>query len=254
MSIHYSVCLDALFAGQPIEPSIRAVRAAGYSRIEFWAWDQGKDLALLKKACLKNGIEVTAFCTRQISLVDPICRQDYIQGLKETLKTAKYLETPVIISQVGQDLGSDRTRQRQSLVDGLKACVSILEAAQVTLVIEPLNTTVDHRGYFLTSSDEAFDIVTEVGSPYVKVLFDLYHQQIMEGNLISRVTQHLDKIGHIHAAGVPGRHELDQGEINYRSVFKAIETCGYTGCIGLEYFPSEDAEINLHKWLSGKAD
>lgn len=253
MSIHYSVCIDALFAGRLIEPSIRAVRAAGYDRIEFWSWE-GKDLALLKKTCLENGIGITAFCTRQVSLVDPTRRQEYIQGLKETLETAKYLETPVIISQVGQDLGSDRTRQHQSLVDGLKACVPYLEAAHITLVIEPLNTTVDHGGYFLTSSDEAFDIIAEVDSSFVKVLFDLYHQQIMEGNLISRVTQNIDKIGHIHAAGVPGRHELDQGEINYRSVFKAIETCGYTGRIGLEYFPVEDTETGLRKWLTGMAD
>ena len=119
------------------------------------------------------------------------------------------------------------------------------------LVIEPLNTYVDHAGYYLWSSDEAFQIVGEVNSPNIKVLFDIYHQQIMEGNIIPRIRKNINSIGHFHAAGSPGRHELDSGEINYPNIFEAIGEAGYTGYIGLEYFPLKDAVEGLKK-LSGK--
>jgi hydroxypyruvate isomerase len=130
-----------------------------------------------------------------------------------------------------------RDDQHRSLVEGLRACVPYLRDAGVTLLVEPLNTAVDHSGYYLSGSDEAFDVIDEVGDPHVKLLFDIYHQQITEGHLIARITRNIDKIGHFHAAGNPGRHELDSGEIHYPAVFRAIDASGYDGLIGLEYFP-----------------
>ncbi len=117
------------------------------------------------------------------------------------------------------------------------------------LVFEPLNTLVDHKGYYLYSSEEAFRIADQVNSPKVKVLYDIYHQQITEGHLIKRITKNIDKIGHFHAAGNPGRHELYFGEINYSEVFKAIDETGYTGSIGLEYFPIEEPEKGIKAYL-----
>jgi len=87
----------------------------------------------------------------------------------------------------------------------------------------------------LSSSWDAFGLVGEIGSPNVKILFDIYHQQITEGNLISNITEHIDRIGHFHAAGNPGRTEITKGEICYRNVFTAIKEAGYEGYIGLEY-------------------
>ena len=107
----------------------------------------------------------------------------------------------------------------------------------VTIMIEPLNTFVDHPGYYLTSSAEAFDMIREVDNPFVKVVYDMYHQQIMEGNIIPSVTKNLDLIAHLHAAGHPGRHELQNGELNYAVVFDALDKAGYAGACGLEYFP-----------------
>lgn len=125
-----------------------------------------------------------------------------------------------------------------------------LEEAGVTLVVEPLNILVDHPGYYLYSSEEAFQIIDEVGSPNVKVLFDIYHQQIMEGNLISRIQRNINKIGHFHAADNPGRHELYMGEIQYLNVFRAIEETGYRGYIGFEYFPLEEPLSGIWKILN----
>jgi hydroxypyruvate isomerase len=81
----------------------------------------------------------------------------------------------------------------------------------------------------------------------VKVLYDIYHQQITEGHLIHNITTHIDKIGHFHAAGNPGRHELTKGEINYPAVFAAIEAAGFDGYVGLEYFPKQDPAFGLRE-------
>ena len=103
----------------------------------------------------------------------------------------------------------------------------------------------DHPGYYLTSSEEAFAIVREVGSPNVKVVFDIYHQQVSEGNIIPNIVNNLELIAHLHAAGHPGRHELQFGENDYRNIFAAVDKAGYTGACGLEYTPLTDPEESL---------
>ena len=128
----------------------------------------------------------------------------------------------------------------------------LLEREGITLLVEPLNTLVNHPGYFLASSEEAFDIVKQVGSQYVKVLFDIYHQQITEGHLIANIRENITWIGHFHAAGNPGRHELSNGELNYEQIFKAIDETGFTGYIGLEYFPLEEPSIGLKHLINDK--
>lgn len=246
----FSVCLESLFRGMEPATSMPLVRKAGMNAIEFWSW-WNKDLARMKEDKKTLGLQVAAFCTRFVSLVDDSCHAEYLTGLQESAAVALDLGCRTLISQVGQDTGLSRDLQHANLVKGLKACVPVLEATGITLVIEPLNLQVDHKGYYLSSSDEAFQIIDAVGSPSVKVLFDIYHQQITEGHLISRISRNIDKIGHFHAAGNPGRHELDIGEINYPAVFKAIDDLGYQGYIGLEYFPTGDPVQGLAKLARG---
>ena len=112
-------------------------------------------------------------------------------------------------------------------------------------MIEPLNTYVNHPGYYLWSSLEGFQIVREVGSEFVKVVYDIYHQQVMEGNIIPTVTGNLACIAHLHAAGHPGRNELQYGESDYGVIFAAIDKAGYTGACGLEYSPLLDPVESL---------
>lgn len=244
----YSVCVSALFGDKPLQEGIALAKKAGYDTCEFWSW-WDKDLDAVEKALRENQMSLSTMCTYFIPLNDPQKRQAFLDGLAETLKAAQKLGCKSIITQVGQEQPHlSREEQMQSVIDGLKACVPMLEQTGITLALEPLNTRFDHPGYFLTRSDEAFAIVREVNSPYVKVLFDIYHQQISEGNLIPNLTENVEWIGHIHVAGHPGRHEpFGRNEIHYPSVLAALKEAGYTGAVGLEYFPLLDAMESLRQ-------
>lgn len=253
-SLKPSVCIDAVFEGKSFEEACRSVRQAGIPAIEFWSW-WDKDLEGLLSEVQKNHLSVSACCTKFISLVDPSTREAYLEGLRDSIEAASRIGTSTLISQVGDFLpGVPGEEQHQSLVDGLIEAAPLLEAAGVTLVIEPLNELIDHVGYYLVRSEEAFEIVEKVGSPNVKVVFDIYHQQISEGNLIQNITRHIDKIGHFHAAGNPGRNELQRGEIHYPEVFRAIRETVYSGYVGLEYWPLDPDPIpslsEVARWLA----
>lgn len=244
----FSVCTDAVYGEIATPDAMEKVNALGIDTIEFWGWwDKDIDKILEKKNEL--GMSIAAICTRFISLTEPDKRNEYISGLKETIEIAKKIGTNIVISQTGNDTGDKREKQHKNLVEGLRACVPILEEAGMVLVVEPLNTYIDHAGYYLYSSKEAFDIIDEVSSDNVKVLFDMYHQQIMEGNLLRNIMNNIDKIGHFHAAGNPGRHELDLGEIDYDYIFKELKRSPYNGYIGLEYNPVYDPEVGIKKLL-----
>jgi hydroxypyruvate isomerase len=129
---------------------------------------------------------------------------------------------------------------RRRAVRRLKQMARIAEDNGVVLVLEPLNPIIDHRGYWLTHLADAVDIVQDVDSPALKVLDDLYHQQVTEGNLIAKLSAYAPWIGHYHCAGVPGRHELAGGELDYRAIFAAIDRTGYDGYVGLEFLPAMD--------------
>ena len=240
-----SVCIDAVFEGLSVADAVQAVRNCGIDAFEFWGW-WDKDLAGVTGAKQALGMHIASCCTRFISLVDPDRRRDYLTGLEETIAAAESIGCRTIISQVGDfRAGISRDVQHKSLVDGLRAAAPMLEKAKMTLVFEPLNELVDHPGYYLIRSDEAFQIVDEVNSDWVKVVFDIYHQQISEGHVLHNITQNIHRIGHFHAAGNPGRHELTIGELNYQNIFDAIQQTGFDGYVGLEYWPLHDPQAGL---------
>lgn len=243
-----SVCLDALYNGVPIVKSVKRVQELGFTTIEFWCWWE-KDLDQLEKVLAETGIKVSTFCTKFISLVDASQHDAYIEGLVESIAVAKRFGVDRLITQVGDDTGEERSVQQSNLVAGLGKCIPYLEEAGITLMVEPLNTLVDHQGYYLYHSKEAFEIIDQVHNPQINILFDIYHQQIMEGNLINTIRENIDSIGHFHAAGNPGRHELDEGEINYTAIFEMLEDINYQGYVGLEYFPLRKPEIGLKEVL-----
>jgi len=249
-----SLCIDAVFGNLSLEQACEATVIANISTIEFWSW-WDKDLSELQAAVNHCNLSISCCCTKFISLVDANQRTDYLQGLTESIAVAKLLNINTLISQVGDFIeGVPREQQKQSLIDGLVAAAPLLEAASITLVVEPLNELIDHQGYYLVKSAEAFDIIKQIGSPNIKVLFDIYHQQISEGNVINNILANVEYIGHFHAAGNPGRNELQRGEINYPQVFSAIKQTNFTGYVGLEYWPLADNAIlplrEIAEWLA----
>jgi hydroxypyruvate isomerase len=236
-----SVCIDAVLSESSIDEALSIVSAAGIPAFEFWGW-WDKDLETIHAAKERHNLKISACCTKFISLVDPNTRNDYLKGLEKSIAAAKHLGCPTLISQVGDALpGVARQTQHDCLVDGLREASALLKNSGVTLVIEPLNELVDHAGYYLIRSDEAFEIIDEVNNEAIKVVFDIYHQQISEGHLIHNISSNIDRIAHFHAAGNPGRHELTRGEIHYPSIFESIQNTDYDGYVGLEYWPVDDA-------------
>ena len=245
--MYFSVCMGALFPKDDPMQAMEKIRRAGLSHYEFWSW-WDKDMDAYLDAQRVTGLAPVALCTRFISLTDPSCRTAYIKGLEETVDVCKKLGCSTIISQVGKELpGVPRRTQQESIIEGLRACVPILADNGITLVIEPLNTRMDHPGYYLWQCEEAFHIVRSVGDRHVKVLVDLYHQHVMDDLDMDEIIGNLAWVGHFHMAGDPGRHEPLESEMDYPVLLRQLELAGYTGAVGLEYFPVRDAEEGLQQ-------
>ena len=243
-----SICIDALFFGSatPVREQIRIVKEEGYSTIEFWTW-WDKDITELKSACNDYDVQVHCMCTRFISLVDPSQKQAYLEGLEETLEVAKELQCRNIITQVGNRIeGVDEAIQATQAVETLKLAGDIVAKAGCTLLVEPLNIRIDHIGYFLDTTDRAVTLLERVGHPAVKLLFDIYHQQITEGDLLRHIEQSAHLIGHLHAADNPGRDRPGTGEIRYAFLLPKLDAMFKDPvCLGMEYFPKEPVQESL---------
>ena len=238
---HLSACIEALFPKRPWVDRLEDVKAVGLTAFEFWGWRR-RDLDALARKKDELGLTVAIFsCDTGGALVAPGSAKRLLPGLRDSITAAKKLGSKRLIATVGQERKDiARAEQHKNIVEACKAGAPLLEDAGITLCLEPLNVLVNHRGYYLATSEEAFAIVDEVGSPRLRILFDIYHQQITEGNLIHNITRNIEKIGHFHVADVPGRHEPGTGEINYGNVFRSITKKGFTGYLGLEMWPVND--------------
>lgn len=230
----------------PFTDAIRRVAALGFDAIETYAW-KSLDPDAVRAACEETGVEFVSMCTTEFRMTAPAFRKDWLAGLKESCEAANKFGVKRLITQVGPDTGAPRAEQHAAIVETLKQAKPILDATGVTIMLEPLNVLFNHPGYYLVSAVEGFDIVHEVDHPLVKIVYDIYHQQISEGNIIPNVTKNLDCIAHLHSAGHPGRHELQYGESDYKVIFEAIDKAGYTGACGLEYGPLLEPEESLRE-------
>jgi len=242
----YSVCIDAVFNGVDANKALEMVKTTGFDAFEFWHWVQ-KDMAALKDKADSLGLCCSAFGGTRLGLTNPEDRNKWISEIKATIPQLKKMGTSRLIVVAGEDTGKDRKFQRRSVVDGLKAIAPMMEENNIIMVLETLNGRIDHKGTYLEYSDEAFEILDEVGSQNIKLLFDIYHLQISEGNIIHRMLSRLKDIRHIHCAGVPGRYELDIGELNYRNIINALDEAGYCDYATVEYFPQGDALSGLKR-------
>ena len=248
--VKLSVCIDMILTEVPFLERMERVKRLGYPAFEFWEW-KNKDVDAIIRKKNELGLEIaTIMGSGWKPLFTEEARKTFVSEIQASIGAAKRLGSKSLIVTTGlEDKRLTRAEQHVNYVSALKAAAPFAEQAQVTLVLEPLNTKVDHPGYYLQTAKEGFEILDEVGSPAVKMLFDIYHHQIMEGNVIQDITKNISKIAHFHVADVPGRHEPGTGEINYANVFRAIAASGYQGFVGLEYKPSRNAEETLREVL-----
>jgi hydroxypyruvate isomerase len=182
------------------------------------------------------------------ALVWPEDRERLAVDVEMAISYAKQLSCPRLIMVIGNLIeGWSTEKLRQEAVASLKSVAPLLEKAGVTVVIEPLNSKVDHKGVYCNNSTEACKIVEAVGSSNVKILYDVYHMQIMEGNVISTIRDRHDYIGYYHLAKVPGRFEPIGGELNFPAILEAIASTGYDDFVGLEYRPSRNSAAVLEE-------
>jgi len=245
-----SICIEVIFFEVPFLDRIGQVKEMGIPDVEFWRWGN-KDLAGIKRETSKHGRTVRMMALDSLDpragecitnrdrgiLVNPAVREQFLQALRDSIAVARDLGCRMICATSGNEQKHlPREQQHQSIVDGLKAAAPLLEREKILLVLEPLNTLVNHPGTYLARASEAFEIVAKVGSAWV--LYDVSHQQIMEGNLISTIQKNVGWIGHFHVNDVPGRTEPGLGEVHFPNLFKAIAATKYDGSIGLEYKPT----------------
>jgi len=257
--LELGLCIGAMFPEMPLEQKFAKVASLGFRNVEMWVVDdsfEGGPEALARLA-ERNDLRITSLVIGSPDghlgggLTNPQNRQQWLTRAATVIDYAGAAGIPCATVCTGNRVdGLSEGKMRQSVLDGLKATAELAEKADLTLLLEPLNTVYDHPGYWLTGSDLGAELCREVGSARLKLLYDCYHMQIMEGDLAGHIGRHLDVIGHFHAAGVPGRHEIYEGEVNYRFLLQMIEQSGYRGVFTLEYGPSIDHEESLRRTVA----
>ncbi len=247
-----SVCLEMIFREER-DFARRVVRSAefGLPNVEMWGW-RDKDLNAIERALGESGARLVSFVSEPVGrLVDPATHAAFLGGLRESLSVAQRFGTRHLILQSGNTLdGVPREVQRAALLGALKATAPIAEDAGVTLNLEPLNTRVDHPGYFLESTAEGVKLIEEVASPAVKLLYDLYHSLVMDEDPREVLRGQVDLIGHVHLADHPGRHEPGSGGAPLETHLTWLENQGYAGLVGLEFTPTGDSGAALRPTLA----
>lgn len=234
--LRFSVCVEHIFDDIPFEQRLEHVVDQGFSAFEFTQRERkDMNITLALKTALR--LEAVAFVGSTASLVDPAQRRQLEDDILRAASLAVDLSCANLIVHSGKLLSDvPRAQQHANILESLQMILPIAQDANVTILLEPRNP-IDEPGNYLIFSNEGFQIIRTINSPNIRLLFNIYHQQMSEGNITARLSKNIDLIGHIRVADVPGRHEPGTGEINYRYIFRVLRQLGYRGYIGLDYVP-----------------
>ncbi len=248
-----SVMLWTVFTGLPFEERLAKIAEAGYSNVElvgeYGKWSTS-DFEHANAARKRLGISFDATAGLPHGLGDPSGRQALLEDFRQALVPMETLEIPAMIVLSGNVVpGMPREAQHESCIESLKRAVALVEGRKIAgqpvrLHLECIDPEENPR-YFLQSAAEAIEIVRAVNHPQVQFLYDLFHEQIAEGNLIEKLQKHIDVIGLIHVADVPGRHEPGTGEINYANVYRKLIELKYKHVVAMEFRPTGDPVATL---------
>jgi hydroxypyruvate isomerase len=252
-SFNLSVMLWTVFTGLPFEQRLEKVAEAGYKYVELvgeyekWSEDDFNRANAKRK---ELGIRFDATAGLRHGLSDPAERDALLADLRGALGSMAKIDCPSIILLSGNVVpGMTRKAQHQSCIDGLKAAAKLVEKKiiagdLVQLLLETIDPEESPK-YYLTSAAEAFEVVKAVNHPQVKFLYDFFHEQIAEGNLIEKLEKNIQHVGVVHIADVPGRHEPGTGEINYVNIFRKLGELKYDGVVAMEFHPTSDPVAKL---------
>ncbi len=244
-----SGCLESLFLRehQTFDARIRSCAAAGLEAVEFWQW-RDKDLDAIEHALADSGVALTQFSTEPRSpIVDPATHREFLAGVRDSVAVANRLKAKglcVLVDDRGVGAPTSEPRaiaraaQHAAIVAVLKQAAPIAADAGIVLLVEPLNSQLDHKGYFLDRTPEGLDIIEEVGHPSVRLLYDMYHSKMMGEDFGTVLAGRGELVGHVHVADVPGRHEPGSGAVDWKTGMAALAAEAYRGRIGLEFWPT----------------
>jgi len=242
-------CLDTLFPDVSDDAALHALADLGFQRYEIWDW-RDHDVAALRDARSALGLQLTVFSGTTFAepLLTPEAHAPTLTHLRRSLDLANSLGTTMLVVHAGYGVpGRSSADQWQAAADGLRAAGSVAGSAGVTLLVEPLNSTTDHPGYFLDSLPAARTLIAEVGQPSVRLLLDVYHMWLMHPDLVAQLPTIAAETAHLHVADAPGRHEPGTGRIAWPEVMRQLSAGDYRGLIGLEYWPTSAPADALNK-------
>ena len=243
-----SACVEWLFAevADSIADRMRASAAAGIDAVEFWGW-QTKDLGAIAAARRSTGVAITSFIAEpRAQLADPASHTQFLIGIDTSSRIANELGAPHLVVMVGNSVdGVPVSVQLRHVARALTAAADIAAERGIRLLIEPLNSRVDHPGRLIDRTSLALEVLTEVGSPNVRLLYDIYHSVTMNESPSALLPELAPYIGHVQIADVPGRHQPGSGTIDWHKELRALSAVGYGGRLGLEYRPLGDTDSSL---------
>lgn len=248
-----SVMLWTVFTDLPFEQRLEKVAEAGYKNVELvgeydtWSETDFKRVNIKRKE-LGINFDCTAGLKHGVSIPDH--RQSLLDELRRALPIMDKIDCPNLILLSGNRVsGMPREVQHQCCIDTLKAAADLVHGKSINgepvrLLLETIDPE-ENPQYFLTQISEALEVVQATNHPQVRLLYDLYHEQIAAGNLIEKLEKSLPHLGLVHVADVPGRHEPGTGEINYTNIFRKLAALNYTGMVAMEFHPSGDPVAQL---------
>lgn len=247
-SFKLSIMLWTIYRDLPFPQRLEKVAEAGYHAVELVGeFDEWKPADYKANMAKMRELKLVVDCTAgmKTGIANPATQKDFLAELDGFAPIMEKIETNSIIVLSGNRVeGLSQEAHHKACIETLKRAADIAERRNWTLLLENIDGE-ENPKYYLTSVAEGFEITRAVGSPRVKFLYDFYHEQISEGNLIEKIEKNIDQCGLFHIADVPGRHEPGTGEINYASIFRKLQQLKYTGYVAMEFIPSGEPIASL---------
>ena len=243
-----SVMLWTVNKQLPFEQRLERVAEAGYGAVElvdeFLKWSE-EDLRRMNNKKRSLGITFDAAAGVWKGIADPAGRDAFLTDLQNFFPVAHKLECPGVIVLSGNRVeGVSPDAHHNACIEALKRAADLAAKQDVMLLLENIDQE-ENPKYYLTSVSEGFEIIRRVDNPHVKFLYDFFHEQISEGNLIKKLEKNIDHVGLVHIADVPGRHEPGTGEINYANIFRKLAELKYDRYAAMEFEPTGDVVTSL---------